>query len=246
VRQTVPDLRILSDDLWEAVQARREGMQYVPWTKQQRPKHLLSGLAYCGVCGERWISIGRQRWGCGGVRKGSTCSNNRSIGTPFMETRVLDGLQERMLDPELVRLFVREYHQEHARRSAEVAKQTQRLQKQHADASAKVNRLVEAIANGADEFVEIKAILSTARAERDRFAAAIAENEALPVVALHPGIADSYRKQVATLAAALSVDDEARLQTMPIVRSLIDRVVLVPSRQLKGVEIEVFGKLSRS
>jgi hypothetical protein len=76
---------------------------------------------------------------------------------------VLAGLQERMLDPELVSVFVREYHQEYSRRSADRTKRRSRIAKRHDEAIAKVNRLVEAIANGADEFVEIKAVLASAR-----------------------------------------------------------------------------------
>jgi site-specific DNA recombinase len=244
VSEPVPELRIVPEDLWDAVQERRKRIIGIPYGKQKRPRRLLSGMCQCGICGGTWTVIGLERWGCARHRNGGGCTNNRTIGTEQLEGRVLAGLQERMLDPELVSVFVREYHQEYSRRSADRSKRRSRIAKRHDEAIAKVNRLVEAIANGADAFVEIKAVLASAREERDRLEAELREIDALPVIALHPGIAEDYRRQVRELARALTADEEARLQTAPIVRGLIDRVVINPNGSLRGVNIEVFGKLA--
>ena len=244
VSEPVPDLRIVPEDLWEAVKVRRRRIIGIPYGKQKRPRRLLSGMCQCGICGGTWTVIGLERWGCARHRNGDGCANNRTIGTEQLEGRVLAGLQERMLDPELVSVFVREYHQEYSRRSADRTKRRSRIAKRHHEAVAKVNRLVEAIANGADAFVEIKAVLASAREERDRLEAELREIDALPVIALHPGIAEDYRRQVRELARALTADEEARLQTAPIVRGLIDRVIINPNSGLRGVNIEVFGKLA--
>jgi hypothetical protein len=168
VMQPVPELRIIDDDLWLLVQKRREALETVPWNKQVRPKRLLSELGECGICGSTWILISGDRWGCAGYQKGGKCCNNRTITNERYEARVLDGLQERMLDPEAVSLFVREYHQEYGRQVADLGKRRDKLERQHTDAVTKVNRLVEAIASGAGEFVEVKEFLSKARLERDR------------------------------------------------------------------------------
>lgn len=69
VRVAVPDLRIVSDDLWEAVRrqqkalaARRAasepGSPAHSLNSMRRPVHLLSGLIECGVCGGK---MGRSR-----------------------------------------------------------------------------------------------------------------------------------------------------------------------------------------
>lgn len=68
-----------------------------------------------GVCGSGWIRIRRGFWGCGGAKNGGGCSNTRIISDERYEDRVLAGLKERLLDPEAVALFVREYHEENAR-----------------------------------------------------------------------------------------------------------------------------------
>jgi site-specific DNA recombinase len=118
-----------------------------------------------------------------------SCTNNRQIVTATLEDRVLSGLRERMLDPELVAIFVREYHDEHARRSIEARRSSAKLDRKVAEANAKIERLVAAISGGGAEFAEVKDALAQARADRDRAAAELLEIEALPVVALHPTIA---------------------------------------------------------
>jgi hypothetical protein len=59
--QEVPGLRIVDDELWQAVQARLAATRESPgvakaiateFWKQRRPRHLLTGLARCGVCGK--------------------------------------------------------------------------------------------------------------------------------------------------------------------------------------------------
>jgi site-specific DNA recombinase len=107
-----------------------------------------------------------------------------------------------------------------------------------------VDRLVDAIANGADEFTEVGGALSKARAERERLSASIAEVHALPVIALHPTIGADYRRQVEQLNATIAADPAARLEAFPIIRGLIDRVEVMPSDRQRGVSIEVTGKLT--
>jgi site-specific DNA recombinase len=237
-------LRIVPVELWEAVQQRRAATAHIPWSKQQRPKRLLSGLAVCGVCGGGWNVIGAERWGCTNHRDGDACSNNRSITTEQFERRVLDGLQQRMLDPDLVSAFVTEYHREHARKSADATRQRAQLEQRAAAARSKVERLVEALAEGAGEFAEIKDILARHRADRDAAEAELRELESLPIIALHPGIADRYRQEVAALTASHDSDEARRIHTAPILRSLLDRIVITPSEKLKGVHIEVIGRLT--
>ena len=250
--EDVPELRIVDDALWEAVQAMLGRVQSRSPERARRPKHMLSGLATCGVCGGAWTVRQRNRWGvtswgCSRHREGgaSACSNNRIISARIMEARVLSGLQRQMLDPELIEVYVREYHNEHARRAKELGRESERLKKRHREATAKVERLVEAVADGADEFVEIRDVLAKARAERDALADQLVQIEQLPVVALHPTVVADYRAQVAKLNAALAENPEARLEAIPKLRALIDRVLIFPAEDSpKGVSIEVTGRLN--
>lgn len=245
--EDVPELRIVSDEDWNAVQTMLGIVQTRRPEKSRRPKHMLSGIVRCGVCGGAWTIIGTERWGCSRHREGgpAACGNNRSISTGQMEARVLHGLQQHMLDPDLIEIYVREYHLEHARRAKELARDSDRLKKRHREAVAKVERLVMAIADGADEFVEIREVLGKARAERDGLAAQLEQLDQLPVVALHPTIIADYRAQVAKLNAALAENPEARLEAIPKLRALINSVHVQPkTTSAKGVTIEVTGRLN--
>lgn len=243
----VPALAIVDEALFSAAQTMRQRADGVRPEQMRRPRHMLSGLAFCGICGAAWTVVGAARWACGRHREAgsSACSNNRTIGTEFLEGRVLSGLQDQMLDPELIEIYVREYHLDYARRSKELARESDKLKKRHRDAVAKVERLVEAVASGADEFVEIRAVLAKARNERDSLSAEIDQIEQLPVVALHPTVIADYRAQVAKLNAALAENPEARLEAIPQLRALIDAVKVFPdTSKPRGVLIEVTGRLA--
>jgi site-specific DNA recombinase len=215
-----------------------------PFSKQHRPKRLLSELAVCGVCGGRWIVIGAERWGCSSHRNGKACANNRTITTERFEERVLSGLRERMLDPQLVNTFVAEYHSEFARRSAQQQRQNSQLEKKLADANTRIARFVNAIADGGQEFAEVREGLSAAREQRDRLQHELQELKAGAVIILHPRIAETYQQQVAQLTTALTFDDKTRLKTHSIIRRLIDQVIIRPSDAERGVIIEVSGRLA--
>ncbi len=71
----VPHLRIIHDELWQGVQDRMQreaapartapdGTPPAFWLRR-RPRHLLSGKAFCGVCGLDLTPFGRDCLGCG-------------------------------------------------------------------------------------------------------------------------------------------------------------------------------------
>ena len=64
------------------------------------------------------------------------------------------------------------------------------------------------------------------------------------MIALHPKVADDYRRQVAALNEAATATPEARAEAVPRIRDLIERIVLSPAKTARGVEIEVAGRLA--
>ena len=72
----VPALRIIDDELWQAVQTRYAGVQR-KWKSAERgkrfnqfvrPKYLFSGLTKCGACGAGYVVYSRDHLGCFGTR----------------------------------------------------------------------------------------------------------------------------------------------------------------------------------
>ena len=125
--QEVPELRIVDDELWQAVQARLTATRQSPgvakaitsaFWKQRRPRHLLTGLAQCGVCGKPLAAVGRDYLACGAARRQGTCGNRRAIRREVLESVILEALRARLMQPDLVAEFAEAYQQEVNRQRA--------------------------------------------------------------------------------------------------------------------------------
>lgn len=100
----VPNLRIVSDELWDAARARQSALDKketlqgsrtdiaaAPFWSKQRPRYLFSGLMRCGACGGGFSKISQDHFGCSTARnKGaSVCTNRIGIrrdGIPTVRT----------------------------------------------------------------------------------------------------------------------------------------------------------------
>ena len=111
----VPHLRIVEDDLWAAVKARQGdiAVQYAKVTSAvraahagnrlnsaHRPKSLLSGLVFCGLCGGSYALRGQDRFACSAHVTNGSCANSRTISRSDLEDRALAGLKDRLMVPE--------------------------------------------------------------------------------------------------------------------------------------------------
>ena len=244
IEADAPELRIIDDATWAKVQDLRHTFSLHPPDRARRPKRLLSGIGRCGICGGGWIVIGRDQWACGKHRDGGGCTNNRTVKTHIYEQKVLDGLSNDMLHPEAVSAYLKEFHESRRRRMSRVDQERTKLERRHREASTKVERLVNAIAEGGEEFAEIRAVLSKARNERDAVAQQLADLETFPVITLHPRLADIYREQVQDLRALLEGHDHAQAEAIPKLRSLIGSVTVYPAEGRRGVEVEATGRIS--
>ena len=109
----MPALRIVDEDVWTAVQVRREaaGKSYLSGTGGQRfgrppngreSKYLLTGLTRCATCGHSLIVMSRSHrsrrayfYRCGGFHsKGSAvCSNNVHLPLEAADDAVLTEIE---------------------------------------------------------------------------------------------------------------------------------------------------------
>jgi site-specific DNA recombinase len=237
-------LRIVDQATWEKVQAMRESFALMGPQGAKRPKHLFSGLVVCGVCGGGYNIVSARLWRCGRYHDGRACTNNRQIETQTLERRVLAGLKEKILSAEAVSLFVREYTAERGKAQRALASDRSRLTKAAKEAETRIANLVAAIAAGGDEFAEVREALAQARQERDAAHQALAEIEAEEsVVTLHPRLAELYRARVEDLIAQLAIP-ERRVESMPVIRSLVDRIVLTPAKKGRGCDVRLEGRLT--
>lgn len=117
--QEQPDLRIVSDDLWNRVEAQRLEVRRVFGLKDGRTlvrgkdaalhsRHLFSGFLRCGVCDGAVTVVtggyGSPRYGCARSWKQGkdVCANRLTIRAKIADAHLLAGLRAELLRPETV------------------------------------------------------------------------------------------------------------------------------------------------
>lgn len=103
----------------------------------------------CGECGGGYTIIGKDRYGCATRRPKGTCQNGVSISRQSIETRVFVGLQDRMLEPDLVAEFVRSFAAEQALIQREASVAGARLRSELDDVDRRLQGMLRAVENGA-------------------------------------------------------------------------------------------------
>ncbi|MET4702543.1 site-specific DNA recombinase, partial [Constrictibacter sp. MBR-5] len=253
--QDVPDLRIVDDALWQAVKERQTQIAetFEPaitgiraarnnrLNAAHRPKSLLAGLIVCGTCGSAYTSLQRGRLGCPAHYRRGTCDNGRTVLRTAIETRVLDGLKQKLLAPDKIAAAVRAFYEETNRlnRDATAAATEDRRTLQQTE--KKLSEIVAAIENGGFSQT-LMARLKDLEARKVQLEARIAQAPAaLPPIL--PNVAELYAAKVANLVEALT-DPEAMLEAGDVIRSLVAKVVLTPGAKRGEVHAELHGELA--
>ena len=230
--QEVPELRLISEKLWQRVKERQEGQSIATFGKdgpgywdRRRPRYLFSGLVKCGVCGGGVVNLNSERVGCANARNKGTCDNKRTMRRDVLESMVLDGLKNQLMEPELFEIFCDAYTAKlndlriEKNASLHVAK----------DELARNNReqekLVDAIVAGVSPH-KVKDRMAALEARQKELEALIASTEEEPVL-IHPNMANVYKEKVGRLTEALT-DDKRRAEAVEIIRGLIDKIALTP------------------
>jgi len=247
--EEVPDLRIVTDEVWNAVKARQttiresEGVTKARATRfwgQRRAQHLLSGLVYCGSCGSRFASVGRDYLACSAARDQGTCINRKGVRRSPLEELILDGLRQRLMAPEMVEEFVAAYHEEVNRHRREATAARASKERELAEVTRKLDKLIEALIEGY-RTAGLQQRLQELEARKAALEQELAADPP-PPVRLHPNLAQVYRAKVERLHEALA-DPGLRDEALGILRGLIERVVLHPAED--GLQVEIVGEIVR-
>ncbi len=250
-RTELPELRIVDQELWEAVKARQDALGFAiardgsgqALNRAHRRHFLLSGLLVCGQCGGGYTVMATDRYGCAAHRQRGTCSNDRTIVRQEIEGRVLSGLKERLLAPELFAEFARSYQEELTAAARQRGAAHERAARALADCDKRIAGVIQAIEDGLYS-PALKARLAELEAERIRLAVALEATAPAPPIALHPNLPELYRRQVERLEAALN-DPIIRDEAAEVLRELIAKVVLMPRPEGKSLDAVLHGDLAR-
>ena len=157
-----PELRIIDDELWKRVQARRDTLKksfnithgLARGRSGLYSKYLLVGLTQCGVCGKGFTITssghGSPRYGCPNSWHNGrdACDNRLSIMAKVADPVVLRGLQEQLLQPAMVQ-SITDAVTDGVRTALTTGPSTRKTLEARRDAvTTKVARLIKAVEHG--------------------------------------------------------------------------------------------------
>lgn len=245
-RTPVPQLAIVDPATWTAAAARKlRESQGRPEHQVRRKVGVFSGLMKCGQCGSSYTAMGGDRLACAGARERgpAACANTRTLSRSEVEARVLQGLKDRLLRPEVVAAYVEAYRTEFARQRGAERAERGRIAQTLGEIRRAEARTIDAIERGAST-----AAMEARMMERDReriglearLAAIDAEE---PVIELHPhavrGYADLVERLQVQLGLNLAGDATGDRELADTVRRLVDKIVITPLLQRKGSPYDV-------
>jgi DNA invertase Pin-like site-specific DNA recombinase len=167
----VPELRIISDDVWDQVQARIRAIapRLEPGTNLARgrlpghhSKYVLSGFMKCGLCGGAFsiVSCSRTygpRYSCRRAAREGSCTNRIEIKRKTLEDLLLARLKTELESPEVMAYIAQEL-----RRRVDEAhsrpQERQRLTKELDAERRKLQNLVAALEDGRSSATILEAV----------------------------------------------------------------------------------------
>jgi DNA invertase Pin-like site-specific DNA recombinase len=254
IRTEVPHLRMIEDDLWQAVRTRQKQISAIfgpnPANTLEgrmkrlhlanRPTAFLSGLLVCGRCRGKFGIITPGRYACLNHHRRGTCDNGRSITRDKIEARVLSGIKDKLVSSQAVAEAVKAYAQEMNRlnhdRRAQVATDKTAL--------ARIEKAIAGIMAAIEDGMyqpSMKARMDDLERQKADITARLSQVPA-DIPDIHPNIANLYRLRVEHLTDALDDPDGGR-QAAETLRSLIGEIVLMPGDKRGEVHAELRGDL---
>ena len=260
IQAEAPELRIVPQALWDAAKVRQDELTALYQTQIEtsraatkammvrngglnathRPRTLLSGLVFCGCCGGTYARRGQDRFACSNHVLGNGCDNARTIARTVLETRVLTGLRDRMMTPDMATEAVRAYAQETNRLNRERRSTAEATRRELAETVKAIAEIVRVIEQGgwhralSDRLTELET-------KQDSLTARLTDvPQDTPDI--HPNIAETYRCRIERLTEALDHPDDA-LEAADAIREVIDRIVITPGDKHGDYTITLQGEL---
>lgn len=187
----VPELRIVPEELWIAVQRRKEDTKKtgIPRTGGQcrtrtSRTYLFSGLLTCGLCNQSVVIVsgggkrGYTKYGCHSHKHRGTCDNALTIRRERLEDQLLAVIEQRVLKPEIIDYLIRRREEEVRVRFKEMQKEgtfltVDQLKRERDGLQAQAAQLAKAIGLGGN-LESLVARLREVETEAKRLTGAIA------------------------------------------------------------------------
>ena len=263
VTSQVPALAIIDPDVWAATEARLSASSLntreeaepddlaapapnrgARLAAARRPPWLLSGLVRCGLCqGPLTVMGSGGRLGCANHVERGTCDNKRSVLRDRLVARVMVGLKQRLLAPELVEQFVRDYVTEVNAANRERGARQAGLQAEANKLARQLRTLLDLIKDGHGGPAMVKELQEVEGRQGVVAAEISAAGTPEPVPVLHPNLPELYRRKVEALEAALG-DPATAAAAAEALRGLIEAIEVFPGERRGEVSVQLRGDLA--
>ena len=145
-----PELRILSDELWQAARARmsKPRAQGGSRGRSAAPRTLFSGLMRCGHCGGAVIAVDARCYGCVARKdRGASVCVGMTARRRDVDDRLLSVVKEELLDPAAIAEVKRLVRELLSNAAADGAKRRQSMTARKSELDREIGNLVQAIAS---------------------------------------------------------------------------------------------------
>ncbi|NEJ31717.1 recombinase family protein [Rhizobium leguminosarum] len=272
VSANVPEMRIVPDELWGRVRARDAeiGVLYKGGTTNrlnatQRPEYLLSRMLECAECGGPYAISGKDRYSCTNRKKrlpieeldGACCGNSKTITRHELEERVLNCIPAAFYSMEIfdrvsVTMIAHEVSvlkrapSRRAELATELKATTQRqtsIIQQISDRAAEGRPRLSVLDDQLDELEETRMKLAAELTALEEPAEDFQEKIAKVREQFNPANVEiSIRKLI--FLARNNADEQAKQRLMPIVRDLIQTVVIGKTPGHQPASLQVHGDIA--
>lgn len=249
VRADAPQLRIITQELWDRAHAVKTHRSHEPFHLAREPRELLSGLLRCPACGGGMSIIDRKRRVrvmCTRHREAHSCANVTGYYLDVIEAAVLSTLQTHLRDRKAVRYYVDVYNAERRDIVTRLKAERARIEMRLGAIEREYTRTRDGFIKGFLTEEEAGEVLPSLRVERARLQAELAAADEPPkVVALHAGVIDSYLAAIDHLQDAIRAGaKEGSGASRDTLRGLLHSVVVHKASHDGKVDVEVIGRLA--
>lgn len=197
-----------------------------------------SGLVTCGVCGSGYTNDTRDFLRCAGHRGGKSCDNGRVVRASVLAERVLKGIKEQLLAPDVIERTLERYRAERRRRAGDMART-------RADDGARLKQLDRTIAAVVDAIAghglsaALSARLRDLEAEKAAIDARAADRvRAEAPIELHPKSIAQFRQRIEALQESLQ-HPERHSQAAAQLRPLLAAIQVHPKPERGAYELRL-------
>lgn len=263
-KRDVPELRIVPQELFDAVQAQLVGRAQTAKggsiRSNNRPKRLLSGLLKCGACGSGMAvagvdKSGRTRLRCSAHTNSGACSDPKTFYLDEVEWLAISSLTKELATPDLIKLYAERYLKARIADDANENRRRTEIETRIAAIAKDNDRLLDLLMAGKGDQDAVDARMKEQGRERDDLKQQLARLPKGRSIILHPSaikhLADRLTKKSGSYLRSRRAQLEGTLHLLddigelgPIVRELIHAIVLYRDENDGGILIRVEANLA--